>query len=64
LLCLTNDNLALFREVVCGNLQVERGGSLSYTARDVVVGTVARAEPASKVTGLADGNTSQVGADT
>ena len=62
--CLTNDDLALLREVVCGNLQVERGRSLSYAARDVVVGTVARAEPASKVTSLTNGDTSQMGADT
>lgn len=61
---LTNDNLALLGEVVCGDLEVERGGSLSYAARDVVVGSVAGAEPAAKVAGLADGHTTEMGADT
>ena len=61
---LTDDDLALLREVVLGNLEVERGGSLSYTARDVVVGSVAGAEPAAEVAGLADGHTTEMGADT
>lgn len=64
LLRLTNDNLALLGEVVLGNLEVERGRSLSYTARDIVVGSVAGAEPATKVTSLANGDTSKMGADT
>lgn len=62
--CLTNDNLAIFGEVVLGYLKVERGGSLSYAARDIVVGTVAGAEPAAEVTSLANGNASKMGADT
>jgi hypothetical protein len=49
---LTNDNLALLGEVVRRNLEVERRRSLSYAARDVVVGSVAGAEPAAKVAGL------------
>jgi hypothetical protein len=61
---LTNDELVILGEVVLGNLQVERCGALSYPARDIVVGAVARAEPATKVTGLANGDTTQVGADT
>lgn len=61
---LTDDELALLREVVGGNLEVERGRTLSYTARDIVVGTVAGAEPAAKVAGLADGDTTKMGADT
>lgn len=61
---LTNDKLALLGEFVCGNLEVERGGTLSYTAGDIVVRTVARAEPTAVVTGLTNGDTSQVGADT
>lgn len=61
---LTNDKLVILGEVVLGNLQVERRGALSYPARDVVVGAVAGAEPAAKVTGLANGDTTQVGADT
>lgn len=62
--CLTNNDLALLREVVCRNLEVERGRSLSYAARDVVVGTVARAEPATEVARLANGHTTEMGADT
>lgn len=47
-----------------GNLEVQRSGALANTARDVVVRTVAGAEPAAVVAGLADGHTTQVGADT
>ena len=61
---LTNDDLALLGEVVLRNLEVERGGSLSYAARDVVVGSVTGAEPAAKVAGLTDGHTTEMGADT
>lgn len=64
LACLTNDKLALLRKVVFGDLEVERGGALANTSGYVVVGAVARAEPASEVAGLADGHTTQVGADT
>lgn len=60
---LTNNNLALLGEIVRWDFQVERRRSLSYAARDVVVRAVARAEPASKVTRLADGHASQVRAD-
>lgn len=42
----------------------QRGGTLPNTAGDVVVGTVAGAEPAAEVTGLTNGDTTQVGADT
>lgn len=61
---LTNDNLSIFREVVAGHLKVERSGALSYASRDVVVRTVAGAEPAAEVASLADGNTTEMGADT
>lgn len=61
---LTDDQLAVLGELVLGDLEVEGGGSLSYTAGDVVVRTVAGAEPATVVTGLADGDTTQMGADT
>jgi hypothetical protein len=61
---LTNDHLAVLWEVVLWNLEVERGGSLSYATGDVVVGTVAGAEPAAKVASLADGHASKMGADT
>jgi hypothetical protein len=61
---LTDDKLALLGEVVLGDLEVERGRSLSYPAGDVVVRTVAGAEPAAEVAGLADWDTTQVSADT
>jgi hypothetical protein len=55
---LTDDYLALLGELVCGHFEVERCGALSYAARDVVVGTVAGAEPAAEVAGLANGDAS------
>jgi hypothetical protein len=63
-LVLTNDQKAFLGEIVGGNLEVEGGRSLSYATRNVVVGTVARAEPATEVTGLTDGDTTKMGADT
>ena len=60
---LTNNNLTVLREIIRRNLQVERRRSLSYASRDIVVRAVARAEPASKVAGLANGHASQVRAD-
>lgn len=62
--CLTDDQQALLGEVVGGDLEVEGGRSLSYPAGDVVVGAVAGAEPAAEVAGLADGDTTEMGADT
>lgn len=60
-----SDNQGLILgEAVGGNLQVQRGRAPPNTAGDIVVGTVAGAEPAAVVTGLADGDTTQVGADT
>lgn len=47
-----------------GNLEVQGSRTLADAARDVVVGAVAGAEPAAVVTGLTDGHTTQVGADT
>jgi hypothetical protein len=61
---LTDDHLALLGEVVCGHFEVERRWALSYAARDIVVGTVAGAEPAAEVASLANGDTSKMGADT
>lgn len=61
---LTNDNLAVFREVILRHLEVEWCRSLSYAARNVVMGTVAGAEPAAEIAGLADGNASKMSADT
>jgi len=61
LIRLTNDNLVLaIVKVVLGNLQVERGGSTSDSSRDIVVRTVARAEPSSIISSLSDGDTTQV----
>lgn len=61
---LTNHHLAFLGEVVLWDLQVERRRSLSYAARNVVVGAVAGAEPAAEVAGLANGDTSEMSADT
>lgn len=61
---LTDDQLAILGEIVLGNLEVERGRTLPYSAGDIVVRTVARAEPTAVVTGLTNGDTTQVGADT
>ena len=60
---LTDDQLAVLGEVVLGDLEVEGGGAFPDAARDVVVGAVAGAEPAAVVAGLADGHTTQMGAD-
>ena len=61
---LTDNDGVLLGEFVSGNLEVQGGRTLANTARNVVMRTVARAEPATKVTGLTDGHTTQVGADT
>jgi len=61
---LTDNKLVALAKVVGGDLEVERGGAFSDAARDVVVGTVAGTEPATVLAGLADGNATQVGADT
>lgn len=61
---LTDDKLVFLGEVVFWDLKVERSRSLAYTSGDVVVGTVAGAEPATVVTSLTNGDTTQMGADT
>lgn len=61
---LTNNNTLFSRETVRRNFQVERSRSLPCTTRDIVVRTVARAEPAAKVSSLTNGHTTQVRADT
>lgn len=61
---LTDNQGLILGEAVGGNLQVQRGRAPANTAGDIVVGTVAGAEPAAVVTGLTDGDTTQVGADT
>ncbi len=60
---LTDNQLAVVGEVVRRDLEVEGRGSFADAARDVVVGTVAGAEPAAVVAGLADGHAAQVCAD-
>lgn len=61
---LTDDESALIGEAVLRNLKVQRGRTLPDTAGDVVVRTVAGAEPAAKVTGFTDRDTTKVGANT
>lgn len=64
-LSLTDDNLLLVVvERVLGDLEVKGGGALADTSRDVVVGSVAGAEPTTVVTSLTDGDASKVSADT
>lgn len=61
---LTNDHEFILGEAVVGNLEVQRSRALPYTTRDIVVRTVAGAEPATEVTGFTDGHTTKVSADT
>lgn len=61
---LTDNQGFILGEAVGRNLQVQRGRAPANTTGDIVVGTVAGAEPAAVVTGLTDGDTTQVGADT
>ena len=61
---LTDDHAVVAEEVVLGNLEVQRSRTLPYTAGDIVVRTVAGAEPATKVTGFTNGDTTKVSADT
>lgn len=61
---LTNDHEFILGEAVLGNLEVQRSRALPYTTRDIVVRTVAGAEPTAEVTGFTDGHTTKVSADT
>lgn len=61
---LTDEKGILGGKVIGGDLEVERGRSLSDTTGDVVVRAVAGAEPATVVTGFTDGHTTKVSADT
>src|SRR5690554_5145354 len=61
---LTNKNLVFFDEFVGRQLEVERSRSLANTARNVVVGTVARAEPAVILTSARNWHTAEVSANT
>lgn len=60
---LTNHQLAVVPKRVLWDLEVERGGSFPDAARDVVVGSVAGAEPTAVVARLADGYASEMCAD-
>jgi len=65
ILHLANEDLgAILHELVGGHLEVQWGRALTDAATHIVVGTVARAEPAVVVTGVADGDATKVGADT
>ena len=60
---LTNDKLLLIVvESVLWDLQVERSGTSSNSTRDIVMGTVTRAEPSSVISSLSNRDTTQVGA--
>lgn len=61
---LTNYKLAFLGEVICRNLQVERGGTLAYTSGNIVMRAMAWAEPTTVFSGLADGDTTKMRADT
>jgi len=60
----TDDEAVITWETVQRNLQVKRCRSLPCATGDIVVRTVARAEPASKVTSLANRHTTQMRAHT
>ena len=60
---LTNNQISLVYEIVRWDLEIQRSRAFSYTARDVVVRTVARTEPAAEIAGFADGDTSEMCAD-
>ena len=62
--CLTDDEGVFVRELVCRDLEVQGSRTLANTTGDVVVRTVAGAEPTAKVTGFTDGDTTEVSADT
>ena len=49
--------------LIFGNLQIQRRRTTSYPARDVVVRSVARAEPTAEIACFTDGHTAQMGAD-
>ena len=61
---LTNDKFSFLGEVVCWNLQVQWCRTFPHTPRDVVVRSVAGTEPTTVVTGLTNGDTTQMCADT
>ena len=60
---LTDDQLAVLREIIFWNLQVQWSRAFPYTARDIIVRTVAGTEPTAEITCFADGDTAQMCAD-
>lgn len=61
---LTNHQFVVLGEVVLGDFQVQWCRTLSYTTRDIIVRTVARAEPTAKVACLTNWDTTKMRADT
>lgn len=61
---LTDDEGFFVRELVCGDLEVQWGRTLANTTGNVVVRTVAGAEPTAKVTSLTNRDATKVSADT
>ena len=59
----TNKQRAFCGETVRGNLEIERGGTLPDTARDIVMRTMTGTEPATEVAGFADRDTAEMSAD-
>jgi hypothetical protein len=64
LLVNTNNDVGIVNVLVRRNGQVKRSRSLTDTSGGIVVRSVARAEPAMVVTGMRDGDTSKVRANT
>lgn len=61
---LTDQYVVVIKEAVNRDFEVKGSRAFANTARGVVVGTVARAEPAVVITRVGDGHTAQVSADT
>ena len=59
----TNKKRAFCGETIGGNREIERGGTLPDTARDIVMRTVTGTEPATEVAGFADRDTAEMSAD-
>lgn len=59
----TNDHGIFFRERIRRDLQIQRRGTLSRSAGDIVVGAVAGTEPAAEVAGFANGDAAEMCAD-
>ena len=61
---LTDHQCGLLGKFIFWDVEVQRCGAFSYTAGNIVVRTMARAEPPSVITCLTDRHASQVCADT